>query len=48
MELEDGFDDLLAEVAEPTSPKRPRTDQDDLNCEVPGTSKYWLYFYALF
>ncbi|CAH2071637.1 unnamed protein product, partial [Iphiclides podalirius] len=39
MELEDGLDDLLAEIVEPTSPKRPRTEQDDLNCEIPGISK---------
>ncbi|KPJ18996.1 Mating-type switching protein swi10 [Papilio machaon] len=35
MELEDGFDDLLAEIDEPTVSKKPKTEQDDL----PGPSK---------
>ncbi|XP_013164570.1 PREDICTED: DNA excision repair protein ERCC-1 [Papilio xuthus] len=35
MELEDGFDDLLAQIDEPTISKRPKTEQDDL----PGPSK---------
>ncbi|KAL0832615.1 hypothetical protein ABMA28_000812 [Loxostege sticticalis] len=39
MELEDGFDDLLAEVCEPTSPKQPRLDQNDQQIQLPGTSK---------
>lgn len=37
MELEDDFDDLLAEISEPTSPKQARVDE---NIEVqPGSSK---------
>ncbi|CAG4991769.1 unnamed protein product [Parnassius apollo] len=39
MELEDGFDDLLAGIEEPTSPKRPKTEQDAVIREVPGPSK---------
>ncbi|XP_045494014.1 DNA excision repair protein ERCC-1 [Colias croceus] len=35
MELEDGFDDLLAEISEPTSPKKIKQDPDS----QPGTSK---------
>lgn len=35
MELEDGFDDLLAELCEPTSPKKLKTE--DQECLVqPG------------
>lgn len=34
MELEDGFDDLLAQIDEPTISKRPKTGQD----ELPGNS----------
>lgn len=44
MELEDGFDDLLAEVCEPTSPKQPRLDQNDQQIQLPGTSNFWMYF----
>ncbi|CAH2105409.1 unnamed protein product [Euphydryas editha] len=36
MDLEDGFDELLAEISEPTSPKKLKADQDS---EQPGTSK---------
>ncbi|KAM3967149.1 DNA excision repair protein Ercc1 [Aphomia sociella] len=36
MELEDGLDDLLAEIGEPSSPKQIKLDQ---NNSIPGTSK---------
>ncbi|CAH2105410.1 unnamed protein product [Euphydryas editha] len=35
MDLEDGFDELLAEISEPTSPKKLKADQDS---EQPGTN----------
>ncbi|CAH0605541.1 unnamed protein product [Chrysodeixis includens] len=39
MELEDGFDDLLAEISEPTSPKVPKIEHEPLTNILPGTSK---------
>ncbi|XP_049869651.1 DNA excision repair protein ERCC-1 [Pectinophora gossypiella] len=36
MELEDGFDELLAEISEPTSPKKPKVEDESAQ---PGTSK---------
>ncbi|XP_063360731.1 DNA excision repair protein ERCC-1 [Cydia amplana] len=36
MELEDGFDDILAEISEPTSPKQPKLDEPSTS---EGTSK---------
>lgn len=36
MDLDDGLDDLLAEISEPTSPKRAKTEEDSL----PGMSKH--------
>lgn len=35
MELEDGFDDMLAEISEPTSPKQPKLD-------APGDNHIFL------
>ncbi|XP_063893235.1 DNA excision repair protein ERCC-1 [Helicoverpa armigera] len=39
MELEDGFDDLLAEISEPTSPKQLKLESETLHQVQPGTSK---------
>ncbi|XP_046963211.1 DNA excision repair protein ERCC-1 [Vanessa cardui] len=36
MDLEDGFDDILANISEPSSPKKLKTEPD---LEQPGTSK---------
>ncbi|XP_028172861.1 DNA excision repair protein ERCC-1 [Ostrinia furnacalis] len=38
MEMDDGFDDLLADVCEPTSPKQPKLEQNP-EIQQPGTSK---------
>lgn len=39
MELEDGFDDLLAQISEPTSPKQLKLESETLQQVQPGTSK---------
>ncbi|CAG9795287.1 unnamed protein product [Diatraea saccharalis] len=38
MELEDGFDELLADICEPTSPKQAKLETNDKQ-QLPGTSK---------
>ncbi|KAJ8727424.1 hypothetical protein PYW07_001543 [Mythimna separata] len=39
MDLEDGFDDLLAEISEPTSPKQPKIEVGTLQQVQPGPSE---------
>lgn len=40
MDLEDGFDDLLAEISEPTSPKKPKTEPESLQQAQPGKKNF--------
>lgn len=40
MELEDGFDDLLAEISEPTSPKVPKIEPESAENVLPGEKVY--------
>lgn len=41
MELEDGFDDILAQINEPSSPKKLKIcEQDEINVQA---GMYFLY-----
>lgn len=42
MELEDEFDDLLAEISEPTSPKQLKLEPENTQPPQPGKSVSWF------
>lgn len=44
MELEDGFDDLLAQISEPTSPKQLKLESETLQQVQPGERIFGVSF----
>lgn len=44
MELEDGFDDLLAQISEPTSPKQLKLESETLQQVQPGERIFGISF----